>query len=315
MLCILTEELRIVKIEKIGSRGVLFTYNETESALGEYCVYLINGQNNVYLCDTHLGPKSMEPIQEYMRDNGLEEKPLVIFLSHADWDHIWGVCAFDQPLVVAHDKCTQRINDRGLLELERYASFMNGNIRLVYPSLSFDSRLSFQADGVEFIFAPGHTEDSAICYDRRDSVAYVGDLVEKPQPTVSFHDLETYIETLESLKALAAKLIISSHSGQVGAGDIDGNIEFLREFQDIALSESSEDVDESDNDMIRKLYTLLMYEDAIQQTAGPDFDYLKFQRVFWESLEMDYRNSKSALLRNVGYTELKLALESYMAGL
>jgi len=301
-----------MKIEKIGSRGTMFTFAEQESALGEYTVYLINGNHRLYLCDTHLGPKSMDPIKEYLRSQGLD-KPLVIFLSHSDWDHVWGVCAFDKPLVAAHEICARNIIERGPLELQRYASYQNGEIRLVPPNLTFDSRMFFADDGVEFIYAPGHTVDSAICYDHRDSVLYAGDLVEKPLPAIGWHDLENYIDTLEFLAETPAKVVITSHSGIVTREDIEDNLDYIRECQELVQKEPDEDDD--DADYLRKLYTLLLYEDAIAQTLGGDFDYLSFQRLLWQSLDMDYLSSESALLRNVDYEDLKLALESYMAGL
>jgi len=304
-----------MKVEKIGSRGILFTIEAHENAFEEdYFIYLINGENNVYLCDTHLGPESMKPIKEYMHSHGLDQKPLVLFFSHTDYDHIWGACAFPGATIIAHDRSLQRIFDRGQLDLQRYGKFQNGDVKLVYPNLTFDSRISFREDGVDFIFAPGHTNDSAVCYDRRESVLYVGDLVERPQPVILEHDLETYIETLENLKGMAAKVMIASHSGRVNNDDIDKNIEFIREFQDTALSEPTED-DTAETVMIRKMYTLLMYEEAIQQTAGDSFDYMEFQKELWGSLELDYLSPRSALLRNVEHEELRLALESYMAGL
>ena len=59
-----------MKTERIGSRGVLFTLEEHESAFAsDYYMYLIEGENTVYLCDTHVGPRSMEPIGDYMREN------------------------------------------------------------------------------------------------------------------------------------------------------------------------------------------------------------------------------------------------------
>ena len=64
-----------MKTERIGSRGVLFTLEEHESAFAsDYCVYLIEGENTVYLCDTHVGPRSMEPSGDYMRENGLDKR-------------------------------------------------------------------------------------------------------------------------------------------------------------------------------------------------------------------------------------------------
>ena len=303
-----------MKIEKIGSRGVLFTMEANDSAFAEdYYIYLINGEKDLYLCDTHVGPKSMEPIQQYLAANGLDTKPLVIFHSHSDWDHIWGACAFPGATVVAQHRSLQRLYDRGYLELQRYAKFQNGEVRLVPPAITFDSRMLFCEDGVEFISAPGHTDDSAICYDRKDSVLYLGDLVERPRPVIQAHDLETYIETLEEIKGIAAQIMLTSHSGWVSKEDIEDNIAYIQQFQDIALGSSEGDSEVGE--MIRKCYTLLMYEDAIAQTVGNEFDYLTFQKELWHSLELDYLSSASALLRNVEYEELKLALESYMAGL
>lgn len=304
-----------MKTERIGSRGVLFTLEAHESAFAsDYCVYLIEGENTVYLCDTHVGPRSMEPIGDYMRENGLDKKELVIFFSHSDWDHVWGACAFPEATVVAQHGTLKRLYDHGHLELQRYAKYQNGDVRLVYPTITFESKLSFCRDGVEFIFAPGHTSDSAICHDRRDSVLYLGDLVEVPHPEIQAHDLETYIETLEGIGELKARVMITAHSGRVGEKDIQDNIAYIQRFQEIAFSEPAEQEPEAAK-MIRKQYTLLMYEDAIAETAGDKFDYPTFQKELWGSLELDYLEPITTLLKKVEHEELKLALESYMAGL
>lgn len=301
-----------MKIEKISSRGTIFTLEEGESALGKYTVYLIEGENRLYLCDTHLGPKSMAPIQEHIKKQGLE-KPLVIFLSHSDWDHVWGVCAFTNPLVVAHELCAQNISQRGTLELQRYADYQNGDILLPTPNLTFDSRLLYADDGVEFIHAPGHTADSALCLDKKDLVLYVGDLVEKPQPCLGWHDLEHYEDTLEFLRESPAKVIVSSHSGIVTKKDIGDNIKYLHRCLDQVQKGISEE--DGDSILLHKLYTLLLYEDAIAQTAGEGFNYPDFQRRLWQSLDLDYLEPISQLLGQTEHEDLKLALESIMAGL
>ena len=203
---------------------------------------------------------------------------------------------------------------RGPLELQRYASFQNGEVSLINPHLTFDSSILFADDGVEFIYAPGHTEDSAICYDHRDAVLYAGDMVERPQPCIGWHDLEKYIDTLEYMREQPIQVIVSSHSGIVSPKDIEDNLDYLRQCQEIVEGSTAVDA-EKDRDYLRKLYTLLLYEDAIAHTAGDDFDYASFQRQLWQSLDMDYLTSISSLLNNVEHEELKLALESIMAGL
>ena len=74
-------------IQKIGERGVIFTYED------DITIYLIIGDHQYILCDTHLGPLSMNVIKEYITKR-LPDKEIVVFNSHSDWDHIWGNCAF-----------------------------------------------------------------------------------------------------------------------------------------------------------------------------------------------------------------------------
>lgn len=300
-----------MKIEKIGTRGTIFTFAEAESALGEYSCYLIEGNKRFYLCDTHLGPRSMEPIKKYMATLA-PAKPLIIFLSHSDWDHIWGSCAFTNALVVTHELCARYISERGLLELTRYEDYQNGSVLLVEPGLTFDNRLSFADDGVVFYSAPGHTADSACCQDLRDNITYVGDLIERPEPVISWHDIEAYITTLETLEEQEGVEYISTHSGIVHKEDIELNLEYLRRCQQL-LSEEPSRIDHSNS--LHKQHILLLYEDAVAQVKGKDFDYTAFQQGLWRSLSMDYSQPVPTLLGQVDYETLKLALESQLADL
>lgn len=300
-----------MKIKTLG-RGTLFTFESQDCPLGGGdSVYLIEGKNTVYLCDTHLGAKSMEPVAAYLQDQNIAGKDLVVFLSHSHWDHIWGAAAFPDATIVAHNLCRERIAQQGPLELMRNNQYQNGKVRLILPRLTFDSCLAYNDDDIEFIYAPGHTVDSAVCYDRRDKVLYVGDLVEKPHPAVCWHDLETYLDTMELISGLQAATIVSSHSGVVDASDIAENCNYIREFQ-AKVSGAS---DAEGDSMPRKLYLLLLYEDAIAQTKGSNFDYAAFHQEFWQSLDMDYLLPVSALLREISCDDLKTALESYLVQL
>ncbi len=76
------------EIIEVGNRGVIFQYKD------QNLVYLIKGTKRLYLCDTHLGPKSMEAVKGYLQDNNLTNRELIIFNSHSDYDHNWGNCAY-----------------------------------------------------------------------------------------------------------------------------------------------------------------------------------------------------------------------------
>ena len=70
-----------MNIRKTGTRGTIFTYDDDIS------VYLIKGNPKIVLCDTHLGPLSMEVIKQYLAAD-YPQKEILIFNSHSDWDHI-----------------------------------------------------------------------------------------------------------------------------------------------------------------------------------------------------------------------------------
>jgi len=212
-----------VKIEKISKRGTLFTFQEGDSLFSQdTCVYIIDTGDKLFLCDTHVGPKSMAVVKDYINAEGLGNKEVIVFNSHGDWDHIWGNCAFPDSTIIAHDSYGEK-------DLERFkGKYNDGSFGLKLPNLTFDSRLSFEDYGIEFIYAPGHTVDSAICYDKKDSVLFVGDLIEDPEPYLQYENLEVYIKSLEYIKSIKADVVICGHSGIVDEDLINENISYIK---------------------------------------------------------------------------------------
>jgi len=71
-----------VKIEKIGTRNVVFRYELPEWDLN---LHLILGRRCNYVVDTGLGSESVAPVVEYLGDS---QKPVVVINTHHDWDHV-----------------------------------------------------------------------------------------------------------------------------------------------------------------------------------------------------------------------------------
>ena len=76
----------------------------------------------MYVCDTFLGPDSMKDIARIIKDNGHHEKPVVVFNSHADWDHVWGNCYFEDAMIISHRECRNRMIAEWEEELDQCAS-------------------------------------------------------------------------------------------------------------------------------------------------------------------------------------------------
>lgn len=278
-----------MKIKKVGKRGTLFTFEEGDSLMeGETSIYLIRGKNRVYLCDTHLGPKSMEYVKRELGKE-LNEKELIIFNSHSDFDHVWGNCAFEGATIIAHELCKERVEGKGNYDLERLKKYHNGEVKLILPNKTFNDKLSFEDDNIEFIYTPGHTICSAICYDKKDDVVFLGDLVEEPIPMLNHHNWKGYLKTLEYIKDLSEKTLISAHSGIISRELIDENIEYIKKLLDDPESFDDENL-LAEYDYFRKMAILYKYEEILSEALGIKFDFKSYRFNLWNSLDVGIDN-------------------------
>ena len=308
-----------MNIVKVGKRGVLFNYEEGDSPIGGgTSVYLINTEKKLFLCDTHMGYKSMDVVKEYIKENNLTSKELIIFNSHSDWDHIWGNCAFEKENIIGHVKCRKIMEQRGPYILEVLAKYKNGTVELKFPNVTFDNKLSFEEEGVEFIYAPGHTECSAICYDKQDSAVFVGDLVEAPYPILNCEDWHGYVKTLQFIKSLNPSFIITARSEIVEEGLVDENISYLKDF--IRCYESNDTSSIRDKQILSNYNRSINYrlilesEKIIKEKLREKFDFISYKREFWSSLNTKYEalDKEYMYIRDINHEELKQALESYI---
>lgn len=212
-------------IARLSNRCRIITFDDGISIL------LICGPEHTFLCDTHLGPESMQEIIPLLAQESVEDVP-VIFNSHSDWDHIWGNCSFPDSVILAHESCLTRMKERGLFDLTRLSSLARGEVVIRYPNLLFSERIIFETDDVVFIHAPGHTLDSSICLDRKDKILFLGDLVEDPIPYLDWTDLERYLDTLAMLLDLPPCIMVSAHSGIVDRELISRNIAYITSMRD-----------------------------------------------------------------------------------
>lgn len=218
-----------MKITPIGTRGVMFTVQDPFPVN----VYLINGRDRWFLCDTAFGSGPMEAVKEYMSGHGAG-KPLVVLNSHFHWDHVWGNCAFDGATIIAHEKCRAIMQERGEAELERFAEAKRGEVRLVYPTVTFSDKISFPDDGIEIFHTPGHTPDSVSCLDTVDNVLLAGDNIEAPLPCLlgdGLDDLDAYAATLRRYLDLRPGRFVSGHDSEPDEELVRQNLTYVMDFQ------------------------------------------------------------------------------------
>jgi cyclase len=191
---------------RVGSRGFLFTFNDPYRVN----VYAIDASEHLFICDTYLGTEPMQEVVKTLRGEGID-KPIIVFLSHADYDHIWGNGAFKEATIIAHASCYERIHDQSTNDLERFKSHKRGTVELVEPNLLFSHDLLYPKDGIKIYHTPGHTRDSSSLYDAHDRTVFVGDNIEHPFPYLNDANFDEYLGSLQSYLDYNPSYVVSGH--------------------------------------------------------------------------------------------------------
>jgi glyoxylase-like metal-dependent hydrolase (beta-lactamase superfamily II) len=217
-----------MKVQEVGSRGYVFTFEDPY----KLNIYVINGDQTIFFCDTGFGSDSVDQILEFLEKQSITSKPFIAFNSHADYDHVWGNHIFEGSDIIAHELSPEIFEKEGEEILELNSAHKRGDVILTPPNRLFKDRIVFEEEGVEFYHSPGHTLESSSCFDIKEKILFVGDNIESPFPYVNFLNLDEYIETLEKYLARNAKIIISGHD-EIMYNDnlIRKNLEYLEEIK------------------------------------------------------------------------------------
>lgn len=216
-----------MKVTKVGTRGFVFSFDDPYLLN----IYVINGDEHIFICDTGLGSDTIDDILSYLDGNEVHSKPYVIFNSHADYDHIWGNHMFKDSKIIAHELSPEIFKKEGEEVLESHSSHKRGEVILTPPNHLFKEKIVFEDEEIEFYHSPGHTLESSSCYDKRDQILFVGDNIETPYPYVNFPNLEDYRKTLAEYLTRETKIIISGHDEVMyDTKLIKSNLEYLEEL-------------------------------------------------------------------------------------
>lgn len=196
-----------MKVQKVGSRGYVFTFEDPY----KLNIYVINGEEHIFICDTGFGSDSVNAILDYLRTLDIHSKPFIVFNSHADYDHVWGNHVFKESEIIAHELSPEIFQKEGEEILEIYGEHKRGEVMLTPPNRLFKEKIVFKIEGVEFYHSPGHTLESSSCFDHKEKVLFVGDNIESPFPYINFLNLENYCDSLREYLSRNAKVIISGH--------------------------------------------------------------------------------------------------------
>lgn len=243
-----------MEIKKVSNRGYLFTFSEMDQYSTN--VYLINGKNRFFLCDTFLGPSFMKLVQDFAYKE-LGEKPFVIFNSHFHWDHIWGNSYFENSLIISHILTRERIIRNGKKEITKHQKYWEKNNQIKPPDCTFQEKILFPEDSVEFFFSPGHTKDSSSCFDAEDGILFVGDNLEDPIPYLESPYLEDYEFSLRQYKLVPFQSIVPGHGSITNINLLNQNHRYI---SDLLIGEG----EKYKKEPYKEVHTINMHETGNQ---------------------------------------------------
>ncbi|MCK5303969.1 MAG: MBL fold metallo-hydrolase [Candidatus Heimdallarchaeota archaeon] len=216
-----------MKATKVGSRGYFFSFDDPYFTT----LYVINGKNRIFICDTFLGPVPMREVLKFLEKEGVKDKEIVVFNTHYDYDHIWGNQLFENSVILAHELCVKELKETGEDDLKQFEAHKKGDVKLILPNTDFKEKLVFSDDGVEFYHTPGHTADSSSCYDSVDKVLIVGDNLESPFPYIRILNVKEYANSLREYLSRDAEIIVSGHDEIMNSDRLlRENLEYLENF-------------------------------------------------------------------------------------
>lgn len=238
---------------RIGTRGMLVSFEDPYYTN----VYIIFGNEKVFVLDTFLGNDPMKTVHQLIADEGCAGMSIIVFNSHADYDHYWGNGAFKDAAIVGHEYCLERVFSEGKASLAKYADHKKGKVEIIRPNLTFQESMRFDDDNIVFFHTPGHSLDSSSCFDERDRVLFVGDNVESPIPYMNHVNFGQYIRSLESYLEIDWKYMVAGHDPLMDKPDLlRQNIDYLQRFRDWNLDIESFSVAELHRHVEHNLKTI-----------------------------------------------------------
>jgi cyclase len=148
--------------------------------------------------------------------------------THYHADHAWGNCFFPGATVIAHTRCRELLEERGLPSLETARKQNNAmrQVKIVLPHMTFSSgemTLRVGKKNLTIHSAIGHSGDGIAVLVEEDRVLFAGDAF-MPLPYVVDGDLEEIALSIRKIGKMGLENIIQGHGDIILRGEIDAAV-------------------------------------------------------------------------------------------
>ena len=188
---------------------------------------VVAGPQWAVVIDTLALPDETLSIREFI-EHELNVPVRYVINTHYHADHTWGNCFFPGATVIAHARCRDLLEERGIPSLET-AKKQNPALRqvkIVLPQMTFaDGELTLRVGKKNLILslALGHSKDGIAVLVEEDRILFAGDAF-MPVPYIVDGDIDESMATIKRIGRMGLENIVQGHGDVILRGEIDAAV-------------------------------------------------------------------------------------------
>ena len=188
---------------------------------------VVAGPQWAVLIDTLALPDETLSIREFI-EHELNVPVRYVINTHYHADHSWGSCFFPGATVIAHARCRELLEERGVPSLEA-AKKQNPALRqvkIVLPHMTFaDGEVTLRVGKKNLILstATGHSHDGIAVLVEEDRILFAGDSF-MPLPYVVDGNVDDIVASIKKIGRMGLENIVQGHGDVILRGEIDAAV-------------------------------------------------------------------------------------------
>lgn len=188
---------------------------------------VVAGPQWAVVIDTLALPDETLSIREFI-EHELNVPVRYVINTHYHADHTWGNCFFPGATVIAHARCRDLLEERGVPSLEA-AKRQNPALRqvkIVLPQMTFvEGELTLRVGKKNLILslATGHSKDGIAVLVEEDRILFAGDSF-MPLPYIVDGDIDEIMASIKRMGRMGLENIVQGHGDVILRGEIDAAV-------------------------------------------------------------------------------------------
>ncbi len=176
-----------------------------ESALFRTTSTVIQTSDFIMVIDPNWLPHEVEYIRQFVKNNQ-HSKPLYLFFTHSDYDHIIGYQAFSDATVIISKAFEDNSEKAAILEqINAFDDdyYIQRNYEITYPKGDIviaknGEKVQIGGTTLQFFNAAGHNSDGLLLWIEALGILVVGDYLSNVEFPYIYHSGRQYLQTLNT---------------------------------------------------------------------------------------------------------------------